>query len=193
MFQSSVPYLYAAGLPGEFINDGPNRTESFRLVANQTVPAAVPPIAFGVAFTYAALGDVSNPNGLAVTPTATPGGTGTATDVFAGILVNPKEHALYGDANGALDPVYSLPDGSWGELCTMGILLANVTTDTTTTGSAGDPLAFKVADGTIVAFKGDTVPANTVLIPGATLRTNIGTTGVTALAKIVLTTVALPG
>ena len=189
-FQSAVPFLFAAGLPGEIIADGPNRTESFRLVANLTVPATVPPIAFGVAYSYAALGDVSNPNGLAVTPTATPGAA-TATDAFAGILINPKEHALYGDSTGALSPVYQLPDGSWGELCTMGILLANVTTDASTTGVSGDPLAYKITDGTIVAFKGTAVPAGTILIPGARLRTAIGTTGVTVLARIELTTVGL--
>lgn len=187
-FQKTVFYQYATGLPGEIIADGPLRARSFRLVAN-TLQTPNPPIAFGVGFTYAALGDVSNPNNLADTPTATPGGAPSGTNVFAGILINPKEHALYGDANGALDPVFALPDGSWGELCHMGILLALVSSGAAATeGVAGNKLAMKLADGSIWAYgAAANLPAGSIEIPGASLLTGVGANAAGVLAKIELT------
>lgn len=183
-FQQNVYYGYAAGLPGEIADDGPLRSQSFRLVAN-TDQTPNPPIAFGVAYTYASVGDYANPNGLAGTQTATPGANATAGN-FAGILINPKAHAAYGTAaGGPLAPVYSLPDGSWGELCTMGILFALVTT--TAAVPAGSPICFDPTTGLLTAYTG-ALPAAHTLIPGARLRTNLTVAGANQLARIELTT-----
>lgn len=185
-FQQNVRYQFAAGLPGEFSNDGPNRTQSFRLVVNPTQAGA--PIAFGYAFSYAAVGEFANPNGLASTQTAQPGAASVAAGVFAGVLVNPKEHALYGDNTGALAPVYTLPDGSWGELTRMGILFVNVTTaNTAGHGASGNALGFDPVTGIIHAFPaGDAVAANFIAIPGI-LRTAVGQNVTLGLAKVELT------
>lgn len=179
-FQQTVRYTYAAGLPGEIINDGPNRTSSYRLVANAAQPTA--PIAFGRVFTGASIGESTNPNGLAFTPTATPGIDGSAGR-YAGVLVSPKEHALYGDATGPLAPAYTLPDGSWGELCREGILLANVLSVAAT--AAGTQLYYD-ATGQI------TTAVNANLVPGGRLLTALQANAAVQLAKIELTPVIVP-
>lgn len=182
-FQNTVRFVQAAGLPGELANDGPHRSETFRLIANPDVAAA--PIAFGRVFGYADPALVGNPDGLANVNVAIPGG-----DNFAGILINPKEHASYGNVDGALSAVYSLPDGSWGGLCRMGILFATVTAANAAAGVPGATLGYD-EEGAIVAFVG-AVPAATTLIPGARLLTALGAAPTGGLAKIELTTIALP-
>lgn len=182
-FQQTVRYQLAAGLPGEIANDGPLRAETFRLISNEDVPAA--PIAFGRAFGYADPALVGNPDGLANVNVAIPGG-----DNFAGILIHPKEHASYGNTDGPLSAVYSLPDGSWGGLCRMGILYATVTAANAAAGVPGAALGY-TTEGAIVAFVGAT-PAATTLIPGARLLTALGAAPTGGLAKIELTTIALP-
>lgn len=193
MFQKTVAFQYASGLPGEIAEDGPLRASTFRLVANATNAGA--PIGFGLAFTYVpgATVESSNPNGLAPVRLARPGGGAVATaaeNVFAGILIHPKEHALYGTTAGPLEPVYSLPADSWGELCRVGILWANVTTaNTAGQGVPGDSLAYDPVNGQLTAFNG-AVPANTIQIPGARLLSYLGQNITQGLAKIELTTVA---
>lgn len=197
MFQSNVNYQYASGLPGEIAADGPLRASSFRLVNNIAQAAGTKGIGFGYAFSYANTvnagaafaTDVGNPDNLAYTQVAVPG-AGAATDVFAGILIHPKEHALVGGSNGPLSPVYQLPNGTWGELCRMGILWALVTTGATAGfGQAGNRLCYSIVDGTLQAFAGaDTaLPANCIAIPGAQLLSNIGINQTQVLAKIELT------
>jgi hypothetical protein len=184
-FQQQVTYAYAAGLPGEIAADGPLRAQSFRLVANTTTPTN--PIGFGQAFVYAPGGDVSNPNGIATTQTATPGTDGTSV-TFAGILINPKAHALYGTVSGGpLAPSYQLPDGSWGELCTMGILFVSITAATAAAGVAGAQVAFDAVGNLVAVAPGAAAPAGTQLIKGAFLNTNIGLQATPVLAVITLT------
>lgn len=194
MFQKTVSFQYASGLPGEIAEDGPLRASPFRLVANATNAAA--PIGFGLAFTYVpGTGvEVSNPGNLAAVRLARPGGGAVATaseNVFAGILIHPKEHALYGSTAGPLEPVYSLPADSWGELCRVGILWANVSSPNTAgMGAPGDSLAYNPVNGQLTAFNGTAVPANLIQIPGARLLSYIGQNAAQLLAKIELTTVA---
>lgn len=199
-FQTNVYFGYAAGLPGEIAADGPLRAQSCRLQLNAAQSTAV--IGFGLAFTYATPSESGNPtaitsgapplgaNGpftLSTTAIATPGVDAGAGN-FAGVLINPKSHASYGTTytaasqSGPLAPTYVLPDGSWGELCTMGILFAAV--QATAAAKAGAPLYF-TATGQITTDAGS-APANT-LIPGARLINNLGANGSPQLAKIELT------
>lgn len=189
MTQKTVPLNLGVGIPGEFAALSPRVVTTYRLVAN-TAQTPSPAITFGVAYTFAPVGEVTNPGYLAHTQTAQPGAA-TVADHFAGILVHPKEHALYGTAaGGPLAPSFVLPDGSWGALCTTGILYAYVTS-AAGAGNPGDALAFNLADGTLVAFApGATVPATAKLIPGAFLRSSLGAPQTNALAKIELNTVA---
>lgn len=182
-FQQSVRFMQAAGLPGEVAADGPHRSTVFRLIASTATPAAT--LTFGRAFGYSTPAEVSNPNGLAAIQVAEPGGAN-----FAGILINPKQHAAYGNATGPLGASYSLPPESWGELCVMGIIFANVIAADAAAGVPNAALAYN-ASGEIVAFVG-ALPANTTLIRGARLLTNLGAAPAGGLAKIELTTIG-PG
>lgn len=189
MFQSTVKYQYAAGIPGEIASDGPLRATTFRLVANP-VASPSPAIGFGLGFAYlTATPDVANPEGIGSVPVAVPGAE-TTDSVFAGILIHPKEHASFGTSDGSLEPTFQLPDGSWGSLVQMGLVYVNVSTaDTAGHGFVGNRLAVQIATGKIIAFAGATLPANTIEIPGGTLLTNVGQNVTDVLAKISLTNI----
>lgn len=195
-FQKTVNYQYASGLPGELAADGPLRADSFRLVTNIAQTATLG-IGFGLAFSLANTvnagaayaSDIGNPDNLAYTSIAVPG-AGATTDTFAGILISPKEHALVGTSGNPLAATYQLPNGSWGELCRMGILWAAVTSGATAGfGQRGNRLCYSIVDGTLQCFAGaDTaLPANCIAIPGAQLLSNIGVSQTQVLAKIELT------
>lgn len=179
-FQKTVRFNQAAGLAGEIADDGPLRSQTFRLVANGDAP-----IAFGRAFTYATPSYAANPNELAGTQIAQPGGEGT----FAGILIHPKAHASRGTADGPLEAVYSVPADTWGELARMAIIFANITAADAAAGVPGAKIAYATADGALSSFVGDTAPAGTVVIPGARLLTSLGAAPAGGLARIELTTI----
>lgn len=182
-FQKTVRFQQAAGLAGEIADDGPLRSQTFRLVANATTPAN--PIAFGRAFTYATPAYAANPNDLAGTQIAQPGGPG----VFAGILINPKAHASRGTAAGPLEAVYSLPADTFGELARMAIIFAVVEAADAAAGAPGAAIGFK-ADGSLVAFdRNGAAPGGVEIIPGARLLTDLGAAPAGGLARIELTTV----
>lgn len=183
-FQKTVRFVLAEGLPGEISNDGPLRSETFRLIANPDQPTA--PLAFGRAFGYADPSRVANPDDLAAINVAIPGG-----ENFAGILIHPKAHASRGTSAGPLEPVYSVPPETWGELGTMFIGYAIVIAATADDGVPNAAIGYN-ADGALVAFKG-ALPANTTLIPGARLRTALGLSPTGGLAKIELTTIGVAG
>ncbi len=108
-FQKTVNTKLAFGLPGEFYDDTPRRNRTYKLALNaQALPT------FGYAFTA-----TSNEG------EAQPGGTGA----FAGILVNPKEHAL----RGGLTPSMALTAGSVGTLCSFGHVIVTVAAAVTET------------------------------------------------------------
>lgn len=182
-FQKTVRFNQAAGLAGEIAEDGPLRSQTFRLVANATTPAT--PIAFGRAFTYATPAYAANPNDLAGTQIAQPGGTGA----FAGILINPKAHASRGTASGPLEAVYSVPADTFGELARMAILFAVVEAADAAAGAPGSAIAYK-DDGSLVSFAaGGTAPSGSTVIPGARLLTDLGAAPAGGLARIELTTI----
>lgn len=124
-FQQAVNIYNPIGYPGDLAFDGPIRAAPFNLVSTPN------PNVIGYAFTQSSpanpdpVYNVPNSSTLAspVAGTARAGGTG----VFAGILQNSKEQALYGTS--ALNPLgasISLPENSIGSLLTMGYLFVNL-------------------------------------------------------------------
>jgi hypothetical protein len=115
-FQSTVNVSNALGLVGELAFDGPIRAGSYNLYSAGT------PNVIGYAFTVT--------NGISPDPAAAAGNAGTAqvggTGVFAGILQNPKEHALLGTTGSPLGPVLTLPDYETGALLMMGEIFVNL-------------------------------------------------------------------
>jgi hypothetical protein len=139
-FQSAVNIYNPAGYPGELAFTGPLRAAPYNLVSTPN------PNRVGRAFTITS---AANPDpvygvpggstlGAPIAGTARAGGTG----VFAGILVNPKEYALYGASLAPLAASLDLPEQTIGSLLSMGYIWADlpgpanigdlVTYDTTT-------------------------------------------------------------
>ena len=74
------------------------------------------------------VGEVHQPGSTTamLAPTAVVGG-----NPYAGILINPKHHALQGGKGGTLSPINAIPDGSEGELAKMAIIVAEIFNMTT--------------------------------------------------------------
>lgn len=178
MFQTKVNRNFTVGFPGDIAKDGPLRAMVFRLVPQATQALIdnarnqgnVMSRAFGW------VGEVNQPGSTTamLAPTAVVGG-----NPYAGILIHPKHHALYGGPDGALSPSNALPDGSEGELAKMAIIVAeifNMTTGQQVIGplwqigyvsnaiaDADDPLG--VPFGALVAFPdGAALPAGVLKI-----------------------------
>lgn len=113
-FQSAVNIYQAFGVPGEVYLAGPTRAAP-AILDSDGVPQKI-----GNAFTWRNSGADSEGAGAG---TAQVGGTG----VFAGILVNPKAYASYGNAtSGPLGTDFVLPDNQNGELLFMGEVCVNL-------------------------------------------------------------------
>lgn len=119
-FQTTVIGDIRSGVIGEIAFDGPTRAVSAMLdsgagAANNVV---------GRAFTYAS----------ATNNTVKAGGAG-ATNVFAGILIQPKAYALRGTtAGGTLADSLLLPDGTPVELLQMGEVFVSLASSGATIG-----------------------------------------------------------
>jgi len=98
-FQQTVYGVSGAGIPGESYNDSPSRGQPYLLNS-----ASAAYNVFARAFTVSSQGvaQAGNPSGTAV---------------FAGILVNPKGSALYGNIT---TPTLTLPNGVAAEINSMG-------------------------------------------------------------------------
>ena len=118
-FQTTVNADIRSGGTGELAFNGPTRAVSAMLdsgagAANNVV---------GRAFCYASTED----NTVSV---------GGDAGIFAGILIQPKSHALRGTAaGGTLANSLTLPDGVAVELLQMGEVFVSLTTDGATIGS----------------------------------------------------------
>lgn len=108
-FQKTVNTKLAFGLPGEFYDNTPRRCRTYKMAANGS---ALP--TFGYACT------ATDNEGEAQA-----GGS----NAFAGILVNPKEHAL----RGGIAPSMELTAGTVGTLCSFGHVIVTVTAAVTET------------------------------------------------------------
>lgn len=107
-FQSTVNFKQGFGVVGEFYLSSPQRVQSYILNS----PSAANNV-FGRGFSITSQG------------VANAGDTG-GTQVFAGILVNPKGHPSLGDTASPLDPVLVLPNNVNAELATMGSVIVSL-------------------------------------------------------------------
>lgn len=104
-FQQTVGLTMATGIPGEKVVDAPTRAQEYTLVS----ALAAYNIVGATGYTK-----------IAGTEFQAAAGNATGTAVFAGILVDPKNHALYGDASGTLDSSLALANNTQAALATMG-------------------------------------------------------------------------
>lgn len=105
-FQSTIQLVMPTGIPGEKVVDSPFRCQEYTL--NSALAAYN--IVGATAYTKTAEFQVAAGNAGGVLP-------------YAGILVDPKNHALYGTAaNGVLAPTLVLANGLQAALCTMGTI-----------------------------------------------------------------------
>jgi hypothetical protein len=145
--QSQVNRNYTAGFPGSIALAGPHRAKAARImsVTLGTDPGASTnriSRAFGYSGEQGELGGSTPQTGViaADVPEVVVGGPN-----FFGILGNRMHYALYGDANGALDPVLDLPQYTEGEFFDMVTgLFVQLFNETTGTKSMtqGDGLAY---------------------------------------------------
>lgn len=142
-----------SGFPGNISHDGPTRAHPGILKS-----ASEANNVFGRAFTYE--------NQVQETMKA-----GGADDVFAGILINPKAHAI--------DTDYA-KNGSVGEFLTMGEVYVEL--DFTATPNLGDKVYYVPATGAITSVETDNVE-----IPGAIIVRHMPSTEAPHLAVISLT------
>lgn len=146
-FQSTVNVNLGFGIPGELIVDGPQRADSLTLDATGGT--------IGLAFTKSSTTDVATQGGAIV----------DGTNLFAGILVNPKVYASYGAVGGSpLDPTLFLRGNSQGEFLTMGTIVVNLV------GAAeiGDLVVYQDTTGILSAITPGTSPAvGYTLVPNA--------------------------
>ena len=169
-FQSEIRADITDGIVGEFAESGPIR--AFRKILNST---AATNNVFGRAFTLTASSD----------DTVAAGGTGA----FAGIMVNPKEHALLGTSDGTLEGSLQLPNNVSATMSDMGIIYINLEG----AGSEGDNIEFDTG-ATVAADAGKLYAraraedspsaANRVFVPGAKLIRNNITSAGTAIIQI---------
>lgn len=169
--QSSVNIYAALGMPGDLAYDGPMRAAPWNLDSDGTDQY------FGYAYTVTSGG---NPDPSAASPvagTAQVGGTG----VFAGILVNSKEHASFGASGAPLSPVLVLPDNTVGTLLTMGQIFAQIPGP----ADVGDVVWYKTSDGSLTTtspfFLGTAVISATTMTVSAQDSGNTGRLGVGSL------------
>lgn len=143
--QTTINTKQAFGVEGEFYDDSPRRVHTYILKAS--AGAALPH--FGYAFT---VGSNEGEAKLA------------GSDAFAGILVNPKEHALYGASGNPLGAALTVPAGKTGSLATMGHIIVRVTAAVT----VGDQAQYNTTTGALSApAVAGTADAGNALIPNS--------------------------
>lgn len=163
-FQSTVNVNLGFGVPGELIVDGPQRVDSLTLDNTGGT--------IGLAFTKSSTTNIATQGGVIV----------DGTNLFAGILVNPKAYASFGTGSAPLDPTLFLGPNTQGEFLTMGTIVV------TLVGAAeiGDLVQYNQTTGVLSAITPGTSPASGfALVPNAVVWNYAQTA--TGLAAIRLT------
>lgn len=163
-FQSTVNVNLGFGVPGELIVDGPQRVDSLTLDGTGGT--------IGLAFTKSSTTNIATQGGAIV----------AGTNLFAGILVNPKAYASFGTNSAPLDPTLFLGPNTQGEFLTMGTIVV------TLVGAAeiGDLVQYNETTGVLSAITPGTSPASGfALVPNAVVWNYAQTA--TGLAAIRLT------
>lgn len=134
VFQSTISLVSGQGVQGDLYGDQPVRCLPY--ILNSEDPTTN---IFGNAFTIVSQGVV------------TAGGIG----IFAGFLVNPKNHASFGGSGGPLSPTLVLPNGETAALLTMGLFYAALPA----TANIGDLVVYDTTTGALATIAPtDTIP-----------------------------------
>ena len=107
-FQTTIGSRLGAGVIGEFYVDSPRRVQPYVLNSVSYLNNI-----FGRCFSKVSEGiaQCGNPSGTAI---------------FAGFLVNPKEHVLWGTTTGTLESSLTLPNYTQASLCTEGTIFVSL-------------------------------------------------------------------
>jgi hypothetical protein len=125
--QTTIAFLAPLGVPGERFDDSPSRAQSYII---NSASAANNVFARGFSITGEG--------------TAAAGNT-TADKIFAGILVNPKQHYSLGTSSGTLNPSLTLPNNVQGDLATMGSYIVTLLN----TAVIGNEVIMRNTDGVL--------------------------------------------
>lgn len=135
-FQTQVNIQYAFGVPGALYDDSPVRSTPWELESANAAYNIIGSTAF-----TATTADPGDSSGSGV---AAAGGGGQ----FVGILANPKVYATSGPAGSALNPTLQVPNGTIGELVTMGHLIVVLPG----TANVGDAVSYDQTTGALSTF-----------------------------------------
>lgn len=187
MFQKTVNRNYTTCFPGDIVRDGPYRAKPGRIVSpNVGTDPGLSTNHISRAFGYVDENAEGN-TGTTFAADAYDVTVGGAN--FFGILGHPKHYALYGDANGALDPSMDLPQFSNAEFFDMvtGMVVELFNEQAAAkTVTYGDQLAYapstitgaqnpnKLPYGALISVPANSAaPAGFELIPNAKIVTSL--------------------
>lgn len=165
-FPSTVKTDLISGVIGELSHDGPFRARPGLLDSQDAANNVI-----GRAFTYV---DVA-------AETMQAGGGG----VFAGILILPKTHVLYGVPGDTLADSLTLPNGAQAEFAEMGFLTVALTTPNAPIGAA---VVYDTATGVLDWVADPAVPGDgKALVPNCIVDRHNASADTPSLAFIKLT------
>lgn len=154
MFQNTVRRFLGYGVVGDIPFDGPRRVQTLPLGSTNPLNNV-----FGRYF-----------RNLAVSGGPASADIVAAGSVGAGILCNPKEHALQGQVAGTLAPSLVLPNGTLAGFMTMGFVLLQTDALQAALPNIGDILQYQITTGIIVTVASGTAPATGFAnVPGGTV------------------------
>lgn len=157
-FQSTVSFNQGLGVVGERYADSPMRAQSWILRSADATYNV-----FGRAFTVVSEG------------VAAAGGAG----VFAGILADPKQHALNGTlAGGTLAPSLVLPNETQADIMSMGSIIVALPA----AANIGDLVVYNTTTGILATVApGATMPANSAFAQAAVSYFTVAAAGLAVI------------
>lgn len=158
-FQSTVSLQQGFGVPGEQFSDGPWRAESF------TIESAL--AAYNV---IGATACTVTSQGFCAA------GRSSAQAAFAGILVDPKDVALFGVGNSPLSPTLLVPNFAAVECATMGSFIVTLPA----AAAIGDKVIFDNVTGALSTISTAPFQLSGGTTSASTTVTLASTTGVKA-------------
>lgn len=142
-FQSTVAIYQGAGVPGELYTDGPYRAQSF------------------VIDSASAAYNIIGATGCSITSQGfCAAGNSGGTAVYAGILVDPKNIALFGTGGVPLAPTLTVPNFTQVECATMGSFWVTLSNSGSAGANIGDWVVYDQTTGVLsTVAPGTTLPA----------------------------------
>jgi len=145
-FQSTVSLAQGFGVPGEQFTDGPTRAESYTINSASAAYNIIGATACSVTSQgFCAAGKTS------------------ASLPFAGILVDPKDQALFGTSGAPLAPTLTVPNYAAVECATMGSFVVTLPA----AAAIGDTVIFDNTTGAL-----STISSAPFTLPGTTTSTS---------------------